>query len=62
MIGSSALLVPIRNDCVLLLPDGNLMEDNHALMVRQIWEFFNCFGGVLGLSKQNTDPDFYGLA
>ena len=24
-------------------------------------EFFNCFGGVLGLSKTNTDPNLYGL-
>ena len=23
--------------------------------------FFNCFGGILGLSKTNTDTNLYGL-
>jgi hypothetical protein len=66
--------------CVLLLPDGNLMEKLKYSFLPDEEEqkdsnggpspidgkanervFFICFGGILGLSKTNTDTNLYGL-
>ena len=36
-------------------------KDFHPSMARPMREFLNCFGGVLGLIKKNTDPNLYGF-
>ena len=36
-------------------------KDFHPSMARPMREFLNCFGGVMGLRKENTDPNCYGL-
>jgi hypothetical protein len=62
MIGSSALSVPIRNDLCIKEEQKDSSGGPSPIDGKANERvFFNCFGGILGLSKTNTDTNLYGL-